>query len=123
MDLEEKYINAPDVIGMVTQQGIIIALIAVAVWLSNRKVRKYMQKVIIDVLNLSNTQNITNGSLASALIVKAYKNGIFIHKNMTNGEVIQSLFPNIDKGFSNVIDLNLWWNAKYKAEKEANNVR
>lgn len=77
-----------------------------------------MQKVLIDVPNLSNTQNITNGSLASALIIKAYKNGIFIHKNMTNGEVIQALFPNIDKGFSNVIDLNLWWNAKYRAESE-----
>ena len=73
-----------------------------------------MQKVIIDVPNLSNTQNVTNGSLASALIVKAYKNGIFIHKDATNGEVIKTLFPNIDNGFSNVIDLNLWWNAKYK---------
>lgn len=78
-----------------------------------------MQKVIIDVPSLSNTQNVTNGSIASSLIVKAYKNGIFIHKNATNGEVIQALFPNIDKGFSNVIDLNLWWNAKYKAESEA----
>lgn len=39
-------------------------------------------------------------------------------RNKTNGEVIQALFPNIDKGFSNVIDLNLWWNAKYKAESE-----
>ena len=38
--------------------------------------------------------------------------------NKTNGEVVQALFPNIDKGFSNVIDLNLWWNAKYKAESE-----
>lgn len=80
-----------------------------------------MQKVIIDVPNLSNTQNITNGSLASALIVKAYKNGIFIHKNATNGEVIQALFPNIDKGFSNVIDLNLWWNAPYKENKDGSN--
>lgn len=77
-----------------------------------------MQKVIIDVPNLSNTQNIINGSLASALITKAYKDGTFIHKNATNGEVIQALFPNIDKGFSNVIDLNLWWNAKYKVESE-----
>ena len=39
-------------------------------------------------------------------------------RNKTNGEIIQALFPNIDKGFSNVIDLNLWWNAKYKAESE-----
>ena len=77
-----------------------------------------MQKVIIDVPNLSNTQNVVNGSLASALITKAYKNGIFIHKNATNGDVIQILFPNIDKSFSNIIDLNLWWNAPYKAESE-----
>ena len=76
-----------------------------------------MQKVIIDVPNLSNPQNINVGSLASALIVKAYKNGIFIPKNATNGDVIQALFTNIDEGFSNVIDLNLWWNAKYKAER------
>lgn len=41
---------------------------------------------------------------------------IEIQDNSTNGEVIQALFPNIDKGFSNVIDLNLWWNAKYKNE-------
>lgn len=37
---------------------------------------------------------------------------------MTNGEVLQALFPNIDKGFSNVIDLNLWWNAPYKTSKK-----
>lgn len=79
-----------------------------------------MQKVIIDVPSLSNSQNVVFGSLASALIVKAYKNGIFIPKNATNGDVIQTLFPNIDKGFSNVIDLNLWWNAKYKTESEGN---
>lgn len=39
-------------------------------------------------------------------------------KNATNGEIIRALFPNIDKGFSNVIDLNLWWNAPYKSESE-----
>ena len=41
---------------------------------------------------------------------------IEIPDNATKGEVIQALFPNIDKGFSNVIDLNLWWNSKYKVE-------
>lgn len=41
-----------------------------------------------------------------------------IFHNKTNGEVIQALFPNIDKAFSNIIDLNLWWNAKYKGVKE-----
>lgn len=77
-----------------------------------------MQKVIIEVPNLGDTHDVMNGSLASALITKAYNKGIFIPKNATNGEVIQALFPNIDKGFSNVIDLNLWWNAKYKVESE-----
>ena len=77
-----------------------------------------MDKVIIDVPSLSNTQNVTNGSLASALIIKAYKNGIFIHENATNGEVIQALFPNIDNNFSNIIDLNMWWKAKYKKKEE-----
>jgi hypothetical protein len=37
---------------------------------------------------------------------------------MTNGEVIQALFPNIENNFSNVIDLRLWWNRPYKAESE-----
>ena len=41
---------------------------------------------------------------------------IEIPDNATNGEIIQALFPNIDKGFSNVIDIKLWWNAKYKNE-------
>lgn len=77
-----------------------------------------MQMVIISVPTLSNKENIDNGSIASALIIKAYKNGIFIPKNATNGEIIQALFPNVDKAFSNVIDLNLWWNAPYKTESE-----
>lgn len=76
-----------------------------------------MQKVIIDVPNISNPQNVVNGTVVSALILKAYKNGFFL-KNVTNGEIIQALFPNIDKTFANVIDLNLWWNAPYKAESE-----
>ena len=41
-----------------------------------------------------------------------------IFHNKTNGEVIQTLFPNIDKAFSNVIDLNLWWNSTYKGVKK-----
>lgn len=77
-----------------------------------------MQMAIISVPTLSNKENTTNGSLASALIVKAFKEATFIPNNATNGDIIQALFPNIDKGFSNVIDLNLWWNAKYKAESE-----
>ena len=40
------------------------------------------------------------------------------YDGMTNGEVIESLFPNVGTNFSNVIDLNLWWNAKYKAKNE-----
>ena len=40
------------------------------------------------------------------------------YDGMTNGEVIESLFPNVGKNFSNVIDMKLWWNAKYKAESE-----
>ena len=77
-----------------------------------------MQIAIISIPTLSNKENITNGSLASALILKAFQKATFIPNNATNGEVIQALFPNVDKGFSNVIDLNLWWNAKYKAESE-----
>ena len=77
-----------------------------------------MQKVIINVPNLSNKQNVVNGSLAGALVIKAYKNGLFIPKNATNGEIIQLLFSNIDKFFSNIVDLNLWLNATYRAESE-----
>lgn len=76
-----------------------------------------MQIAIISVPTLCNKENITNGSIASALILKAFKEATFIPNNATNGEVIQTLFPNIDKGFSNVIDLNLWWNAKYKPQE------
>jgi len=39
------------------------------------------------------------------------------YDGMTNGEVIESLFPNVGINFSNVLDLNLWWNAKYKTGK------
>lgn len=39
-------------------------------------------------------------------------------RNKTNGEVVQALFPNIDKNFSNVLDLRLWWNSVYRAESE-----
>lgn len=33
---------------------------------------------------------------------------------MTNGDVIMAMFPTVDTYFSNVIDMKLWWNAKYK---------
>lgn len=53
--------------------------------------------------------------LGTPLTDKVRESNLFLtFRNKTNGEVIQALFPNIDKGFSNVIDLNLWWNAKYK---------
>lgn len=38
--------------------------------------------------------------------------------NLTNGDVIKAIFPNIDDCFSNVIDLNLWWKSTYKGVKE-----
>ncbi len=77
-----------------------------------------MQIAIISVPNLGNKEDITNGSLASALIVKAFKKATFVPNNATNGDIIKTLFPKIDDNFSNVIDLKLWWNAKYKAESE-----
>jgi hypothetical protein len=89
-----------------------------------------MQKVIIDVPNLSNPQNIVNGSIASALITKAYKNGIFIPKNATNGDVIRALFPNLysyDGKDYVLLDLSgfcggkietKWWGAPYKVKSE-----
>ena len=39
------------------------------------------------------------------------------YDGMTNGEVIELLFPNVGTNFSNIIDLNLWWKAKYKKRK------
>ena len=77
-----------------------------------------MQKAIIKVPTLSNKKNITNGSIASALILKAFKEATFIPNNATNGDIIKALFPKIDDNFSNVIDLRLWWKARYKAESE-----
>ena len=48
------------------------------------------------------------------------KTGNWIKTNdgMTNGEVIESLFPNVGTNFSNIIDLNLWWKAKCKDFKQ-----
>ena len=40
------------------------------------------------------------------------------YDGMTNGEVIESLFPNVDTYFSNVFDMKLWWDAKYKGKGE-----
>lgn len=37
---------------------------------------------------------------------------------MTNGELIKVLFPNVGTNFSNVLDLNLWWNSQYKPKDE-----
>ena len=58
------------------------------------------------------------------------QNGILVPDGMTNGEVIQALFPYVkieDTSFRTVIGTNLdkgvvpvrrdWWNAPYKAEK------
>lgn len=77
-----------------------------------------MQMAIISVPTLCNKENIVNGSIASALIVKAFKKATFIPDNATNGDIIKALFPKIDDNFSNVIDLRLWWNAFYKVESE-----
>lgn len=77
-----------------------------------------MERAIICVPTLSNKENITNGSLASALIVKAFKEATFIPNNATNGDIIKALFPKIDDYYSNIIDLRLWWNAPYKGAKE-----
>ena len=74
-----------------------------------------MQMAIISVPTFSNKENITNGGLASDLIVKAFKKATFIPDSATNGDIIKALFPKIDDNFSNVIDLKLWWNAPYKA--------
>lgn len=96
-----------------------------------------MQKVIIDVPNLDNPQNVVNGSIASALITKAYKNGTFIPENATNGDIIKIMFPDVevteikgsfdkDKllGYRTWLGgrsqdyLLDWWNAPYKKESE-----
>jgi hypothetical protein len=45
-------------------------------------------------------------------------NGTPLPKGATNGDIIKAVFPNIDTNFSNVIDLKMWWNAKYKTESE-----
>ncbi len=37
---------------------------------------------------------------------------------MTNIEIIKTLFPNVGTNFSNVLDLNLWWNAQYNPKEE-----
>ena len=47
-------------------------------------------------------------------VTLAIVNGTPIPEEASNGDVIQMLFPKIDTNFSNVIDLNLWWNAQYQ---------
>ena len=42
------------------------------------------------------------------------ENGFIFPENPTNGDMIKAMFPNIDTSFSNIIELNLWWNAPYK---------
>lgn len=74
-----------------------------------------MEKVIISVPTLSNKENIINGSISSALILKAYKDGLFLPKNASNGDVVKALFPKVGDNFSNVMDIRLWWNAKFNA--------
>lgn len=51
-------------------------------------------------------------------ILNAIFHGTVLPENPTNGDMIKAMFPNIDTSFSNIIDLNLWWNAPYKGGKE-----
>lgn len=37
-----------------------------------------------------------------------------IPEGATNGDMIMAMFPTVDTYFSNVIEMKLWWNAKYK---------
>jgi len=87
-----------------------------------------MEKILIEVLTLSNKENIVNGSLASNLILQAYKKGIVFPKNATNGDIIKALFPDselhkesdyayltISKGVYLEDRDGTWWNAPYKA--------
>ena len=60
----------------------------------------------------------TDISMMCTDVLQVLKNCIEIPEGATNGEVIESLFPNVGTNFSNVIDLNLWWNVKYKGGKE-----
>lgn len=76
---------------------------------------KYMEKKHRnDVVNTFDTDI----SMMCSDVLKVLKNCIEIPEGATNGEVIESLFPKVGTNFFNVIDLNLWWNAKYKAKSE-----
>lgn len=47
--------------------------------------------------------------------LKSAKRSLEVWDNVkTNGDVIMAMFPTVDTYFSNVIDMKLWWNAKYK---------
>ena len=59
----------------------------------------------------------TDISMMCTDILKVLKNCIYIPKGATNGDIVKAVFPNIDTNFSNVIDLKMWWNAKYKTER------
>ncbi len=48
---------------------------------------------------------------------EAILNGKVLPENATNGDMIMAMFPTVDRYFSNVIDMKLWWNAKYRGKK------
>ena len=51
--------------------------------------------------------------------LKSAKRSLEVWDNVkTNGDVIMAMFPTVDTYFSNVIDMKLWWNAKYKGGGE-----
>lgn len=65
--------------------------------------------------------NNTEGLEGSEMTPKRKKNinfWITIPEGTTNGDVLKTVFPNVDTNFSNVFDMNLWWNTPYKKESE-----
>ena len=75
-------------------------------------------QIVIDIPKWKYEEIICDKSCGLYTLTRAIAKGTVLPDNPTNGEVIQALFPNIYEGFSNVIDLNLWWYAKYKAKEQ-----
>ena len=83
--------------------------------------RGVRMKLIIDI-DKEKYNQIINSYQGSNVRLKDYEiaiiNGTPIPDNATNGDIIQAMFPEINKYFSNVIEWRLWWNAPYQKGKQ-----
>lgn len=90
-------------------------------------------KLIIDIPEELYKKQFQSGWVGNIIIHDAIVNGITLHENVTNGDVIKTLFPSCktrsENTPTNFMEFTLdgivgyaieksWWNARYNAESE-----